>query len=169
VRAAGTLSPGDFGRLVVGRGGGRERWGTSSPREVGARAPLAQSRGGGRGDSARGGRGSTRRQAAYERGGARREDDWRCGGGHVGRRAPEEEEAGLLHPEVGDRSPILRIFEMSGSLIFSFSCSQGGAHRAPPHARQGVEVGRGRPHEVALVESAAGVQEHSDGGERGFA
>jgi hypothetical protein len=61
VRAAGTLLPGNFGVLVVGRGGGGERWGTSSPREVGAFAPLAQSRGGGRGDSAWGGRGSARR------------------------------------------------------------------------------------------------------------
>jgi hypothetical protein len=83
---------------------------------VGAFAPLAQSRGGGRGDDARGGRGSARRQAAYERGracrggtGARYWDDWgrgggRTGGGYTARRAPEEEEAGILHPEVGDRS-----------------------------------------------------------------
>jgi hypothetical protein len=60
---------------------------------------------------------STRHQAAYERGDARRGGasarcgvDWGRGGGHVGRghnarRAPEEEEAGLLHPEVSDRSP----------------------------------------------------------------
>jgi hypothetical protein len=57
--------------------------GTDSPREVGAFAPLAQSRGGSRGDSAWGGRGSAHLQAAYERGnacrggtGARRGDDW---------------------------------------------------------------------------------------------
>jgi hypothetical protein len=89
---------------------------------VGAFAPLAQSRGGGRGDDAWGERGSTRRQAAYERGdahrggaGARPWDDWGRGGGHAGggysaRRAPEEEEAGILHPEVGDRSPIAASF-----------------------------------------------------------
>jgi hypothetical protein len=47
----GLSPPGDIRRLVVRRGGG-ERWGTNSPREVGAFAPLAQSRGGGRGDSA---------------------------------------------------------------------------------------------------------------------
>jgi hypothetical protein len=93
-----------------------------SPREVGAFAPLAQSRGGGRGDSAWGGRGSARLQAAYERGDvrhrgadARRGDDWGRGRGHAGgshnvRRAPEEEEAGILHPEVGDRSPIAASF-----------------------------------------------------------
>jgi hypothetical protein len=125
---------------------------------VGAFAPLAQSRKGGRRDSAWGGRGSARRQAAYERGdarrggaGARRGEDWGCGGGHAGRGpnvrlAPEEEEAGILHPEVGDCSPIRLIFEMSESLTFSFSRSQGGAHRAPPRTCQGVEVGRGRPH-----------------------
>jgi hypothetical protein len=44
--------PGDFGVLVVRRRGGGERWEMSSPREVGAYAPLAQSRGGGKGDSA---------------------------------------------------------------------------------------------------------------------
>jgi hypothetical protein len=87
-----------------------------SPRG-GSLRPLAQSRGGSRGDGAWGGRGSTRRQAAYERGdarrggaGTRRGDDWGYGGGHVGhghnaRRAPEEDEAGLLHPEVSDCSP----------------------------------------------------------------
>jgi hypothetical protein len=85
-----------------------------SPR-CGSLRPLAQSRGGGRGDSAKGGRGSIRRQAAYERGHARRGDDWGCGGGHAGlghnaRRAPEEEEVGLLHPEVGDHSPVRCIF-----------------------------------------------------------
>jgi hypothetical protein len=125
---------------------------------VGAFAPLDQSREGGKGDSAWGGRESARRQAAYERGDARRGgsdarhgDDWGCGGGHAGRghnvrQAPEEEEAGILHPKVGDRSPIRRTVEMSESLTFSFSHSQGGAHRAPLRTCQGVEVGRGRPH-----------------------
>jgi hypothetical protein len=62
------------------------------------------------------GRGSARRQAAYERGGtcrggagARRWDDRGCGGGHNVRRAPEEEETGIFHPEVGDRSPTRRV------------------------------------------------------------
>jgi hypothetical protein len=66
--------------------------GGRAPREVGAFAPLAQSRGGGRGESAWGGRGSSRCQSAYERGdehrggaSARRGYDWGCGGGHVGR------------------------------------------------------------------------------------
>jgi hypothetical protein len=71
------------------------------PREVGAFAPLAQSSGGGGRDGAWGGRGRDRRQAAYERGDARHGDGWGRGGGHTGggysaRRAPEEEEAGLL-------------------------------------------------------------------------
>jgi hypothetical protein len=52
-RAAGALLPRDFGVLIVGRGGGvREQWGSGSPREVGAFAPLAQSRGGGTKDGA---------------------------------------------------------------------------------------------------------------------
>jgi hypothetical protein len=96
--------------------------GDGLPREVGAFAPLAQSRGGGRGDDARGGRGSTRHQATYERGDARRGgararrwDDWGCSGGYAGggdnvRRAPEEEETRIFHPEVGDRSPIAASF-----------------------------------------------------------
>jgi hypothetical protein len=96
--------------------------GDGLPREVGAFAPLSQSRGGGRGDDAWGGRGSARHQAAYERGDARRRgagacrwDDWGRGGGHAGggysaRQALEEEEAGLLHPELGDRSLISVFF-----------------------------------------------------------
>jgi hypothetical protein len=52
-------------------------------------------------------------------------------------------------------------------LIFSSSCSQGGAYRAAPRARQGVEVGHGRPHEVAFIEGVAGGRERGDGGERG--
>jgi hypothetical protein len=78
-----------------------------SPQEVGAFAPLAQSRGGGGRDSAWGGRRSARRQATYEIGDARRGDSWGCGGGHAGGsnnvcRAPEEEETRVFHPEVGD-------------------------------------------------------------------
>jgi hypothetical protein len=46
--------------------------GDGLPREVGAFAPLAQSHGGGGRDNAWGGRESARRQAAYERGDARR-------------------------------------------------------------------------------------------------
>jgi hypothetical protein len=91
-RAVGALLPRDFGVLVVGRGGGgRERWGSGSPREVGAFAPLAQSRGGGRRDGAWGGRRSARRQASYERGdahlrgtGACRRDGWGRGGSYAG-------------------------------------------------------------------------------------
>jgi hypothetical protein len=40
-RAAGALLPGDFGVLIIRRGGGGERWGTNSPRDMGAFAPLA--------------------------------------------------------------------------------------------------------------------------------
>jgi hypothetical protein len=51
--------------------------------------------------------------------------------------------------------------------VFDFSCSrsQGGAYRAPPRARQGVEVGRGRSHEATLIEGAAGGRERGDDGE----
>jgi hypothetical protein len=96
---------------------------TSSPREVGAFAPLAQSRRGCGRDSAWGGRGSARHQAAYERGdvrcggaGACRGDDWGCGGGHADGgnnvcRAPEEEDTRIFHPEVGDRSSVAALFK----------------------------------------------------------
>jgi hypothetical protein len=149
--------------------------GDLSPRG-GSLRPLAQGRGGGRRDSAWGGRGSVRHQAAHERGdarrggtGAHRGGDWGCGGGHVGRghnacRAPEEEEAGLLHPQVSDRSPRHHVFERRVP-DFSSLCSQGGAHRASPRTCQGVEVGRGRSHEAALIEGAAGGREHGDNGE----
>jgi hypothetical protein len=98
--------------------------GDGLPREVGAFAPLAQSRGGGGRDSAWGGRGSAYRQAAYERGdarrggaGARRGDGWGCGGCHAGGgnnvcRAPEEEETRVFHPEVGDCFPIATSFRL---------------------------------------------------------
>jgi hypothetical protein len=70
-----------------------------------------------------------RRPAAYERGdthrggaGARCWDDWGRGGGHASggystRRATEEEEAGILHPEVGDRSPIAMSFRSARSQL----------------------------------------------------
>jgi hypothetical protein len=136
----------------------RRAIGDGLPREVGAFAPLAQSRGGGRGDSAWGGRGSACRQVAYKRGdarrggaGAHRWDNRGCGGGHAGggnnvRRGPEEEETGILHPELGDRCPTHRIFEASEDLTFLLSRWHGGAHRGPPRACQGAEVGRGHPH-----------------------
>jgi hypothetical protein len=91
------------------------------PRGGSLRLPR-QSRGGGERDSAWGGRGSARRQAAYERGdtrrggaSGRRGDGWGCGGRHAGgdnnvRRAPEEEETRVLHAEVGDCSPIAASF-----------------------------------------------------------
>jgi hypothetical protein len=128
-----------------------------SPRG-GSLRPLAQSRGGGRGDNAWGGRESARHQAAYKRGDARlggadahRGVDWGWGGGHAGgghnvRRAPEEEEAGILHPEVGDRCPTRRVFEMSEGSTFLSSRSQGGAHRDPPRTCHGAEVRRSRPY-----------------------
>jgi hypothetical protein len=45
----------------------------------------------------------------------RRGDDWGRGGGHASgghnvRLATEGEEAGILHPEVGDHSPITASF-----------------------------------------------------------
>jgi hypothetical protein len=95
-----------------------------------------------------------------------------CRGGNVGcshdvRRAPKEEDVRLLHPEVSDHSPKRHVFERR-MFDFSFSCSQGGAHRAPPpRACQGVKVRCGRPYEAALIEGAAGGREHGDGGERG--
>jgi hypothetical protein len=45
--------------------------------------------------------------------------------------ALEEEEAGLLHPEVGHRSSRHSV-SRGVSLIFSVSRSQGGADRPPP-------------------------------------
>jgi hypothetical protein len=123
VRAAGAFLPWDFGVLIVGRGGGgRKRCGSGSRREVGAFAPLAQSRGGGGRDGAWGGCGSTRRRATYERGdtcrggaGAHRGDGWGCGGGHTGGgnnvcRAPEEKETRVSHPKVGDCFPLVASF-----------------------------------------------------------
>jgi hypothetical protein len=143
--------PGDFGVLVTGRGGGGgERWGRTlperwesspprpEPRRWQRRQRLGRAPGGGGGCAAGGGggRGPPPRQAAYERGDARRWDDRGCGSDHAGggrnvRRAPEEEETGILHPEVGDHCPTRRIFETSEGLTFLLSRSQGGAHHAP--------------------------------------
>jgi hypothetical protein len=109
--------------------------GDGLPLRGGSLRPLAQSRGGGGRDSAWGGRGNARRQAAYERGatrrggaGARRWDDWGRGGGHASgghsvRRAPEEDEAGILHPEVGDCSWGLCLLDWRGFnfLVFAFA------------------------------------------------
>jgi hypothetical protein len=96
--------------------------GAGLPPRGGSHHPLAQSRGGGGGDGAWGGRRSACRQANYKRGDARRGgasacrgDGWGCGGGHTGggdnvRRAPEEKEARVFHPEVGDYFPLIALF-----------------------------------------------------------
>jgi hypothetical protein len=75
---------------------------------MGACTPLTESRGGGRGASAWGGRGSSRHQAVYGRDGARRGGVRECSSGGVGRqhgvrRTLEEEKARLLHLEVRSR------------------------------------------------------------------
>jgi hypothetical protein len=100
--------------------GGRpppERWEPSPP--------LAQSRGGGERDGAWGGRRSARRRATYKGGnarrggaGARRGDGRGCGSGHTGggdnvRRAPEEKEARVFLPEVGDYFPLIALFRLA--------------------------------------------------------
>jgi hypothetical protein len=68
---------------------------------------------------------SARHQATYEGGdahsggaGARRGDGWGCGGGHTGggdnvRRAPEEKEARIFLPEVGDYFPLIALFRLA--------------------------------------------------------
>jgi hypothetical protein len=118
--------------------------GARLPPRGGSLHPLAQSRGGGGGDSAwcGCGRGSACRQATYERGdarrggagacrggaGARRGDGWGCGDGHTGggnnvRRATEEMEARVFHPEVGDYFTLIAFFSRLGlnSLAFVFA------------------------------------------------
>jgi hypothetical protein len=84
--------------------------GARLPPRGGSLRPLAQSRGGGGGNDAWGGRRSACHQATYERGdacrgsaGARRGDGRGCGGSHTGggdnvRRAPEEKEKGGFLP-----------------------------------------------------------------------
>jgi hypothetical protein len=83
-----------------------------------------------------GGHGSARRWAVYGRGGVRRGGVWRhdSGGDDSGlsaRRALEEEEAGLLHIEVGHR-PSRHSVSRAVSLIFLISRSQGGTDCPPP-------------------------------------
>jgi hypothetical protein len=94
--------------------------------------PLAQSCGSGGGDGAWGGRRSACRQATYGRGdahrggaGARRGDGWGCDGGHIGgdnnvRRAPEEKEKGVFHPEVGDCFPSTTFLDRPGPKFLAF-------------------------------------------------
>jgi hypothetical protein len=131
---------------------------------VGACAPLTESRGGSRGANAWGGRGSARCRAVYGRGGrcsrgavtrrggapARRGGVRGCDGGdvrrgHSSRRTLEEEEARLLHPEVGSRSsrsPILERQKFNPSV----SAFIGWCRPCPPRTRQGAYGGRVRPH-----------------------
>jgi hypothetical protein len=92
-----------------------------------------------------------------------RRDVGRC---HNARRAPKEEEAGLLHPEVSEHSPGRHVFERweFDFLVFAFA---GSRPPWPPRARKGVEVGRARPPEAALIEGAVGGREHDISGERG--
>jgi hypothetical protein len=106
--------------------------GAGLPPRGGSLHPLAQSRGGGGRDGAWGGRKSTRRQATYEggdvrRGGAgtRHRDGQGSGGGHTGgadnvRRAPEEKEARVFHPEVGDCFPSTVVLDRPGSKFPAF-------------------------------------------------
>jgi hypothetical protein len=106
--------------------------GAGLPLRGGSLHPLAQSREGGGGDGAWGGCRSACRQATYERGdacrggtGAHRGDGWGCGGGHTGggnnvRRAPEEKEARVFHPEVGDYFLLIAFFSQLGLNSFAF-------------------------------------------------
>jgi hypothetical protein len=114
------------------RGGGGERRGPGSPREVGAFTPFAQSRGGGREDDAWGGRRSARCQETHKGGdvhregaGVRRGDGRGCGSGHTGggndiRRAPEENEKGILNPEVSDCFPSSAFLDWPGPKFLVF-------------------------------------------------
>jgi hypothetical protein len=106
----------------------REAMGAGLPPRGGSLRPLAQSRGGGGGNDAWGGRRSDCLQATHGRGNARRGDDWGCsgcrtGGGNNVRRAPEEKEARVFHPEVGDYFPLIVFFSQLGpnSLAFAFT------------------------------------------------
>jgi hypothetical protein len=123
--------------------------GGKPPLRGGSLRPLTESRGGGRGASAWGGRGSARHHAVYGRGGAHCEGAgarcrgvWERGGGDAGRhhyacRALEEEEVGFLHLEVGNRSsrcPVLERRESNPSVLRL----QGGTDCPPSRARQGA-------------------------------
>jgi hypothetical protein len=91
---------------------------------VGAFTPFAQSREGGGGDDTWGGRRGARHQATYKGGdarhggaGARHRNDRGCGGGHTAgdndvRRAPEEKEKGIFHPEVSNCFPSSAFFRL---------------------------------------------------------
>jgi hypothetical protein len=85
-------------------------------------APLAQGRGGGGGDGAWGGRESARRLAANKRGDARRGDGRGRGGGCTDggndiRRAPEEKEKAIFHPEVSGRFPSSMFLDWPGPKV----------------------------------------------------
>jgi hypothetical protein len=124
------------------------------PPRAGSPRPLTESRGGGRGASVWGGRGSACRQAVHGRGGTRREGAgvrrggvWECDGGDVGRghsarRALEEEEAGLLHLEVGNRSSRRTVLERQEFNLFVFAFA--GWRRPPPPSRLPRRSGRTR-------------------------
>jgi hypothetical protein len=119
----------------------------SSPREVGAHTPLTESRGGGEGASAWGGRRSACRQAIHDRGGAGRggagvrRGGGVCGhgGGNAGRarsacRTLEEEEARLLYPKVRNRSSRHPVLEGRG-FDFSHLCVRRVTLTVPPPLR----------------------------------
>jgi hypothetical protein len=123
----GTEEYSSLGEAEEESDGGRaplERWEPSPP--------FAQSRGGGEGDDAWGGHRSAHCQATYERGDARcrnasvrRGDGRGCGGGHAGggdnvRRAPEEKEKGIFHPEVSGRFPSSAFLDWPGPKLLVF-------------------------------------------------
>jgi hypothetical protein len=131
--------------------------GGGPPLRGGSLRPLTESRGGGRGASAWGGRGSARRRAVYGRGGARRGGAgarrggvgvsrggvWEHDGGDIGRglsvrRALEEEEVGLLHHEVGRRSSRRPIFERREFNLSDFAFAGWRRPPPPPCARKGA-------------------------------
>jgi hypothetical protein len=90
---------------------------------------------------------------------------WRRGRGFSARRALEEEETRLLHPEVGYRSSRHSV-SMGVYLISLILRSQGGADRPSPIACKGAKGRRVHPHEAALIKGAAGDWECGDGDER---
>jgi hypothetical protein len=156
-RAAGTLFSGDLGVLVVGRGRrGRERWGVGPPSRGGSlRSPHQESRR--RQRNRRLGRawkcpppGGLRRGGARHGGtGARRGGIWeRCSGDggrhHSARRAFEEQEAGLLHLEVGNRSSRRPGLERQEFNPFVF-CVRRVVPTVPPPSRPPRCLGRARP------------------------